>query len=383
MKNIVICFDGTWNTADEEFPTNVVKTAQLVLPVDARGVTQIVFYDQGVGSMQVAFGSAINNFLGGAFGVGLMDNIESAYRFLTLNYAPEDRIFIFGFSRGAFSARSFGGLIRTCGILRKEHVGQVRKAVKLYKNRDREDGADAEPCMKFRRDYAVASFSGDAGSIPNQHPLTVEYIGIWDTVGALGIPAHLIFANSFNQRYQFHDLALSRMVKSARHAVSIDERRRAFAPTLWENVSELNAGAGESTSQTLPYQQVWFPGDHASVGGGGDVNGLWQAALVWVVEGAQLKGLTVNDDDLQQYRADIKYTASVYCMKKRSFGWSSLLSRRWRIGPRGDSFADVSELGRQRIKAPAAELFERKRYRPRTLRAFIEKRAKELETTWR
>ena len=99
MKNIVICFDGTWNTADEEFPTNVVKTAQLVLPVDARGVTQMVFYDQGVGSMQVAFGSAINNFLGGAFGVGLMDNIESAYRFLTFNYALEDRIFNMALSR--------------------------------------------------------------------------------------------------------------------------------------------------------------------------------------------------------------------------------------------------------------------------------------------
>src|SRR5262249_4327192 len=122
VKNIVVCFDGTWNTADAEYPTNVVKTAQLVVPTDARGVAQVVFYDQGVGSMQVAFGNAINNFLGGAFGVGLMDNIESAYRFLAFNYEPDDRIFIFGFSRGAFSARSFGGLVRTCGILRKEHV---------------------------------------------------------------------------------------------------------------------------------------------------------------------------------------------------------------------------------------------------------------------
>ena len=132
MKNIVLCFDGTWNTADAEFPTNVVKTAQLVLPMDGNEVDQVVFYDAGVGSMQVAFGASINNFLGGAFGVGLMENIEDAYRFLTFNYTPGDRIFIFGFSRGAYSARSFCGLIRTCGVLHKQHVGKVREAVTLY-----------------------------------------------------------------------------------------------------------------------------------------------------------------------------------------------------------------------------------------------------------
>ena len=113
MKNIVLCFDGTWNTADAAYPTNVVKTAQLILPDDSTGADQVVFYDAGVGSMQVAFGSSINNFLGGAFGVGLMENIEDAYRFLTFNYTPGDKIFIFGFSRGAYSARSFGGLIRS------------------------------------------------------------------------------------------------------------------------------------------------------------------------------------------------------------------------------------------------------------------------------
>jgi uncharacterized protein (DUF2235 family) len=100
MKNIVVCFDGTWNTADAEFPTNVVKTAQMVLP-SGKDVEQILFYDPGVGSMQVAFGASINNFLGGAFGVGLMENIVDAYRFLTFNYAPGDHIFVFGFSRGA------------------------------------------------------------------------------------------------------------------------------------------------------------------------------------------------------------------------------------------------------------------------------------------
>jgi len=380
MKNIIVCFDGTWNTADAEFPTNVVKTAQMVLSADSKGVDQVVFYDEGVGSMQVAFGNTINNFLGGAFGVGLMENIERAYRFLTFNYAPGDRIFVFGFSRGAFGARSFGGLIRTCGILRKEHVGKVKEAVTLYKNRDREAGPDAAPCAKFRQEHSVAAFAGN-GTDPAS--LTIEYMGVWDTVGALGVPSGFPFARHFNKKYAFHDVTLSRMVSSARHALSIDERRRTFTPSRWINVNELNARAGQEASNVPPYQQAWFPGDHASVGGGGDVNGLWQAALVWIVEGAQLRGLAVNETALAQYRGDIDYKASVYCMKRRAFSLSSLSFHRWRRGPREGLISDVADVALQRIKAPATDLFERRRYRPKTLRAFVERHSKELGATWR
>ena len=215
MKNIVICFDGTWNTADAQFPTNVVKTAKLLLPADARGADQVVFYDEGVGTTRVPFAQSINNAIAGAFGIGLMDNIERAYRFLSFNYAPGDRIFIFGFSRGAFSARSFGGLLRTCGILHKEHIDKVKEAIALYQNRDREQGADAAPCVKFRNDYCFASYAPDTlltrAFSRSPQPLAVQYIGIWDTVGALGVPGFMRF---FHRKYQFHDLELSRMVKA-------------------------------------------------------------------------------------------------------------------------------------------------------------------------
>ena len=383
MKNIIVCFDGTWNTADAEFPTNVVKTAQLVLP-QGNGAEQIIFYDPGLGSMQLAFGAGINNFLAGAFGVGLMQGIEDAYRFLIFNYAPGDRIFVFGFSRGAFSARSFGGLIRTCGVLHKQHVGKVKEAVKLYRKRDRAAGPDAPACVQFRKDFSTAVFTGaDAERRADHQSLTIEYMGLWDTVGALGIPSVIPFARFFNNRYAFHDVALSRMVSSARHVLSIDERRITFRPSLWSNLNELNGRAGVASSDTAPYQQVWFPGDHASVGGGGDVNGLWQASLAWVVDGARARGLAVDDAALEGYRRDIDYKASVYCMKRRAFTLSSISFYRWRSGLRDASFTDVSEIARQRIKAPAAELFEGRRYRPRTLRPYIEKWSKELDTTWR
>ena len=384
MKNIVLFFDGAWNTADAEFPTNVVKTAQMTLPAANNGIEQVVFYDAGVGSMQAAFGAGINNFLGGAFGVGLMENIETAYRFLTFNYARGDKIFVFGFSRGAFSARSFGGLIRTCGVLHKEHVGKVKEAVKLYKNRDRSAGPDAPACVKFRNDFSTAVFTGaEAGRRDDHHSLTIEYMGLWDTVGALGIPSAIPFAKSFNKKYAFHDVTLSRMVTSARHALAIDERRSTFAPSRWANLKELNERAGGTATTELPYQQIWFPGDHASVGGGGDVNGLWQATLVWVAEGAQARGLAVDQTALDGYRGDIDYKASVHCMKRRSFSLSSISFHRWRRGPREAPLSEVSGVGQERIRAPAADLFERRRYRPKTLRAYIERHSKELGTNWR
>jgi uncharacterized protein (DUF2235 family) len=380
MKNIVVCFDGTWNNADAQFPTNVVKTAKLLLPTDTNGADQVVFYDAGVGSGKGPVAKSLESLLGGAFGVGLMDNIEHAYRFLTFNYVPGDKIFVFGFSRGAFSARSFGGLIRTCGILRKEHVGRVKEAVALYKNRDREAGPDAPPCREFRRDYSFASYRGDfdggwhvaaGGQAAREYPLTIEYMGIWDTVGALGVPSQFFFSGLFNRKYQFHDLALSRMVRSARHALAIDERRRTFMATPWSNIDELNREAVQSGADpaALPYLQQWFPGDHASVGGGGDVNGLWQAALVWVVEGAEQRGLAVDGAELEQYRKDRDHRASVYCMKKAAFSLAAISTRRWRDGPKHP--AEVSEIACQRVREAPANLFERKPYRPKTLKAVI------------
>jgi uncharacterized protein (DUF2235 family) len=389
MKNIVICFDGTWNTADAEFPTNVVKTAKMLLPTDADGVNQVVFYDLGVGSGQVAFAQTINGLLGGAFGAGLMNNIQNAYRFLAFNYSPGDRIFLFGYSRGAFSARSFGGLLRTCGVLNKEHINRVGEAVAIYKNRDHKLGADAPECIKFRKHYSVASYTSpenvgkpgsDAEALVALHPLTIEYMGVWETVGSLGVPSDFLFASLFNRKYQFHDLALSRMVKSARHALAIDEKRRTFVATPWENIDDLNrhSGRADVPAAEQPYLQQWFPGDHATVGGGGDVNGLWEASLVWVVEGGQRCGLAVDQAALDVYRKNIKHFVSVHCMNRRTFSWSSLSLRRWREGPRKGREAEVSEVARQRIKETKERLFERRLYRPKSLREVLQSLAQQL-----
>jgi nucleoid-associated protein YgaU len=139
-----------------------------------------------------------------------------------------------------------------------------------------------------------------AGNMSNYQPdrsplLCIRYVGVWDTVGALGIPAYIVGASFSNREYQFHDLKLSSFVESARHAVAIDERKLDFRPTLWENLDDLNAARGAaSEALDAPYQQKWFPGNHGSVGGGGDQRGLSDQALDWVWDGARHAGLRLD-----------------------------------------------------------------------------------------
>lgn len=384
MKNIVLCFDGTWNTIDAQYPTNVVRTAQLVA---ARGsaAEQIVYYDSGVGTGEVTVGKRLDTLLGGVFGRGLLENVEHAYRFLILNYTPGDKIFVFGFSRGAFSARSLGGLIRNCGILKKEHVGKVKMAIDHYKSRDPENDPRAEKSKAFRDEYGIAGCAVETHtdrqekttgmSTDSRQPITIEYMGIWDTVGALGIPQHLFLASSVNKKYKFHDGALSTVVLSGRHALAIDEERRIFVATPWTNVKKLNDDAMklDPTIKEPPYAQQWFPGDHCSVGGGGDVEGLSSGALVWVIEGAILRGLKVDEESLAVYRAKSNYRDSICCMKSGKLGISGIVSKEPRKWAEEDDLAALSEATLKRYREAPDNLWEKKAYRPKTIEKIYDK----------
>ncbi len=299
MKRLIFCFDGSWNRLDAPNPTNVLLTAQSVLPEAGDGTAQVTFYDEGVGSEE---GEA---FAGGLFGAGLVKNLSDAYRFLVFNYSPGDEIYAFGFSRGAYTARSFAGLLHTCGILHRHHAHRADEAVRLYKRRSNEDAFQAE-VLGFRSACAphiCVSEMEDAWrsqNVPGYHCgssplLSITYLGVWDTVGALGIPKYILLANAINRVHQFHDVSLAPIVKQARHALAIDEHRVDFEPTLWENLDELNRGRGvDPKTANAPYQQQWFPGTHGSVGGGGERRGLSDLTLQWILEGACDAGLKVN-----------------------------------------------------------------------------------------
>lgn len=147
-KRLVFCFDGTWNRLDAVTPTNVVITAESILPLARDGTAQAIFYDEGVGT------GRFDRLRGGLFGIGVVEKLASAYRFLVFNYTPGDEIFVFGFSRGAFTARSFVGMLRNCGVVSRSKAGRITDAVELYRSRDPKLGPDSEASFRFRAEVS-------------------------------------------------------------------------------------------------------------------------------------------------------------------------------------------------------------------------------------
>jgi uncharacterized protein (DUF2235 family) len=196
-------------------------------------------------------------------------------------------------------------MIRNCGILERAQAAAIPEALALYRARSAKAGPDSPRALAFRAAHAapVTTGAGEAAwraarGLPAGMPLRLAYLGVWDTVGALGVPGYLGAAAWLNRGLRFHDTALSWTVAAARHAVAIDERRRTFPPTLWDNIAALNAAAAAE-----PYAQRWFPGDHGGVGGGRAVTALSDDALLWVADGAAAAGLGLDPAALAAWAA--------------------------------------------------------------------------------
>lgn len=377
MKRLVFCFDGTWDQLDAYYPTNVVLTAQSVSPVAKGGVTQIIHYDQGVGT---AKGS---KWTGGLFGAGLLDNIVNAYMFLVFNYEIGDEIYVFGFSRGAFTARSFVGLLRTVGILRRADAGEITNAIDRYKSRKVGEDHDSEELLRYRLNASpqvCVDQKEDAwrcknspGYVSGSSPVfRIRYVGVWDTVGSLGVPDTILFAPLVNKGDLFYDTNLDSLVVSARHAVSIDELRKSFIPTLWTNFEDLNASLGYNSAEAeAPYQQKWFPGNHGSVGGGGSERGLSDSSLEWIIDGARIAGLQLDTDAGSRiFSLNPNPFAPLENIKETTTSELDLLMKLLPTAPRmpgPDRLSDVSNSARMRWCEPGAKLPEGKDYRPQTL----------------
>jgi uncharacterized protein (DUF2235 family) len=268
-KRILICCDGTWNRPDQMqdgqvCASNVTKIARCVSPVDSRGIQQLMFYDKGVGT------GRFDRIRGGAFGSGIDKKILDAYRFLMINYTPGDELFFFGFSRGAYTVRSTFGFIRNSGLLKPEFAHKLPDAYALYRRRDNASHPDAVESELFRRSYS-------------REP-RAKFIGVWDTVGALGIPVGGLL-QFLNKRRKFHDMTLSSWVDNAFQALAIDERRKPFQPSIWEQSTKANGQALE---------QVWFAGVHSNVGGSYPQSGLSDITLLWMMAKAEACGLAID-----------------------------------------------------------------------------------------
>jgi uncharacterized protein (DUF2235 family) len=271
MKRIVFLLDGTWcDPAQGLTDSNIIRLESIIAqslidlssPLSSviqstentasasqltRGFTtkdeveHVVFYERGVGT------GAFDRFRGGALGQGLEQNVRRAYRSLSGSYQPGDQVFVFGFSRGAFTARSLVGFIAASGLLKPECCTPELE----------------ELAWRFYRTAPGGRLPGvKAELVRHVHPIdqtTINCVGVFDTVGALGVPLHALWRAN-RERYEFHDVELSSIVKLNLHAIAIDEHRKPFEGAVWRRPK-----FKQLASHT---EQVWFPGAHADIGGG-------------------------------------------------------------------------------------------------------------------
>jgi len=268
MAHIVICADGTWNRPEEDIekdvPTNVLKLARAIAP-SGEGLKQHVFYDWGLGSYH-------NSLSAGITGQGIHKNVLDGYRYIVQNYAPGDKIYLFGFSRGAYTVRALSGLINNCGIVTRPDAPLIAQAWRMYKNPQAKNHPNGDAARAFRERHA--------------HPSrAVHFVGVWDTVGALGVPFSLM--GLFDSDDEFYDTKMGSNVSVARHALAIDEQRVDFEPTIW------------TPRPGVDLKQVWFAGVHADVGGAyppDKKTGIRASdtPLAWMIDQAAAAGLRIE-----------------------------------------------------------------------------------------
>ena len=312
MKNIVVCSDGTGNADIKGRGTNVFKLFEAVNlhdhEADPARCRQVAFYDDGVGTESVWF----KKMIGGAVGWGLSENVRRLYADIVRVYdpgsnsSPADRIYLFGFSRGAHTVRTLAGMIARCGQLdrrkfnsEQELIDMVGIVYKLYRGRSRawltrlfHPAVTLKKIEEFMAKYCLGDYATPSKEVK------IEFIGVWDTVDAVGFPVPGIadFWNNVIWQFKFKDRTLSAIVQCARHALSIDDERLTFHPTLWDE-------SIEKKGTTPPrIEQVWFSGVHSNVGGGYPKQGMSLITLNWMMAEAENRGLRFVPSDRNAYR---------------------------------------------------------------------------------
>ncbi len=280
-KRLAVFLDGTWNAVGDN--TNVWRLRSLCAPAGTDGTPQLAYYEIGV-----------NGFLGGLFGQGLDKDITDAYQWLIDHYDPGDDVFIFGFSRGAYTARSLAGFIAKCGLLKPGASLGVKQLYNRYRR--------TEARTLWALLDAIASGTlGDATieeqwMIKYSMAIHIKLVGVWDTVGELGIPLFSIPGIS-RSTLRFLTTGLRRPIDFGFHALAIDEHRRAFSPTLWTvRTSDTPDPETPPPRPLSSVEQRWFVGAHANVGGGYPSDLLPQIPLRWLMKKASLHGLEFRSD---------------------------------------------------------------------------------------
>lgn len=325
-KNIILCLDGTWNGSFSierkqdgrkvAKPTNVLKLARAIQKRNEQDDRQIVFYESGVGSLESFPGRAnwllkkTDNILGGVFGAGFETKIQNALTFISNNYAEGDSLYIFGFSRGAATARGICKILDWMGnansakgaIFSKNDAYYLPHSIRAYFNSKGE--------VEFSQ--VAKDFSQFSGKLIN---VEVKLLGVFDTVLSLG---SRIFETP---KDHLNSVELPLSVVNAIQALAIDESRKDFQPQIWET--------SDPDYQTL--EQRWFSGSHSNIGGGYPIDGLANCTIAWFVKEAEALGLEFRHDYLGHYEPHPD--SELYNSKTAMFAFTDLLRGHWHARP--------------------------------------------------
>ena len=287
-KNIVICCDGTGNEIKENL-SNVLKLYRILKKSDQ----QVCFYDPGVGTISnssawARFKNKAKGVFGLATGYGLDDNVLDAYRFLLSHYEEDDQVYLFGFSRGAYTVRVLAGFLRLVGLLKPEQAHLASYALTAYKQASEED--DFEIAWRVQR-------------VLEARHITVHFMGCWDTVGSVIIPRPDRFYIPSLESLPY--TKTNSCVRAFRHAIAINERRRMFRLATWAEPQKYksNPFVNDENAEEQDVQQVWFAGVHSDIGGGyaEHESHLAKIPLDWMIEEAKNHGLLCHDNRHKRY----------------------------------------------------------------------------------
>lgn len=338
-RNIILLSDGTGNSAASAQKTNVWRLYQAL---DLTTEAQIALYDDGVGTS--SFRPLA--LAGQGFGLGLARNVRDLYTFLSVNYREGDRIYAFGFSRGAFTARLLVGFVRNMGLvdyaatlpankLRGEVYRRYSEYRKRFKRRTMQFTFGMDKKARYeRRSTLMQDKSSAQGTVPE-----FTFLGLWDTVDAYGLPIDELKYGIDLWIYPLSmpDRRLSRIVKCAYHAVSVDDERRTFHPLLWDEISEgkdLNVPPNR-------LKQVWFAGVHSNVGGGYPKDGMAYHSLEWMIQAPELRDLKFHQTHVDEIHRQVDLCGQIYDSRAGLAGY-------YRYSPRNiealcdDDFAEVT-----------------------------------------
>jgi uncharacterized protein (DUF2235 family) len=321
-RNLIVLSDGTGNSASKSAKTNVWRLYQALDLTDGR---QVAVFGDGVGTSSIK----VLRILGLALGVGVKRNVLNLYKFLCRNYTKDDRIWAFGFSRGAYTIRVLVGLIAHQGLVTYETEAELdRNAIAAYRAFRKDAFATRIPWVqagRYLRDRLISLWNTMTGAKPYEQVVTethhagrdqvhVHFMGVWDTVAAYGLPIDELTqaVDKWVWPMSFGDRSLLANVGHARQALSLDDERRTFFPIPWDEIAEAKLRAKDKRIQPDRLLQVWFAGAHADVGGGYPDDGMSYVPLCWMIDEAKKQGLDFEPAVAGEYVALATPTGRIY-----------------------------------------------------------------------